>query len=157
MRNGGGSCEPWDIDNHSRVWKGEILRTDSVRGAANLKTFNTSLRLNQGASQAIQPGTASAAAGPPAADGGGGTDAQAIELTRKITAMEAQIEELEQRNANLEESLQLSIPNSPLSLTISSNSPHLSQVISPALMMRKRNRAPAPGVVFCPAFKNMFR
>ena len=48
-------------------------------------TFNAALGLNQGASQAAQPGAAAAA------DGGGGTDAQAIELTRKIPAMEAQI------------------------------------------------------------------
>ena len=61
---------------------------------------------NSGASQAFQPGAAAAATGPPAADCGGGTasgggctDAQVIELTTKISALEAKIEQLEQRNA----------------------------------------------------------
>ena len=77
-----------------------------MRGAAKPKTFEIALGLNQAASQAPQPGHAAAdgggctdAAGSPAADGGGGggTDAQVIELTRKTPAMEAQIEQLEQR------------------------------------------------------------
>ena len=43
------------------------------------------------------------AAGPPDADGGGGgTDAQVTDLTRNISAMVAQIEQLEQRNGILE-------------------------------------------------------
>ena len=116
MRSGGGSCEPRDIDKQFKVWKGKVLRTGPVRSAATLKTFNTALRLIQGASQASQPGAAAAAAGPPAADGdggtasvGGGTDAGAIELTRKISAVVAQIE---QRNANFEKSLRS--PNSKL-------------------------------------------
>ena len=114
MRNGGGSCESGDIDKHVKAWKGRVPRTSSVRGAENVDFFEAALRLNQGASQATQPGAAAAAAGPPAADGGGGgtasrgggTDAQVIELARKISALETQIEQLEQRNANLEESLQ---------------------------------------------------
>ena len=68
---------------------------------------------NSGASQAFQPGAAAAATGPPAADCGGGTasgggctDAQVIELTTKISALEAKFEQLEQRNTNLEDSLQ---------------------------------------------------
>ena len=72
--------------------------------------FETALGLNQAASQASQPGPTAAAAGPPSADGGGGTDAQAIDLTLKISAMEAQIEQLEQRNGILQESIQT--PNS---------------------------------------------
>ena len=77
-----------------------------MRGAAKAKNFETALELDQAASQAPQSGPAAAdgggctdAAGPPAADGGGGggTDAQVIELTRKTSAMEAQIEQLEQR------------------------------------------------------------
>ena len=71
--------------------------------------------LNQAVSQVPQPGPAAAggggtdAAGPPAADGGGGgggTDAQVVELTRNYSLMEAQVEELEQRNGILEESIQ---------------------------------------------------
>ena len=96
MRNGGGSFEPGGNDKHSEVWKGKVILKGSVRGAANLNPFNTALGLNQGASQASQPGSAAAAAGPPAVDGGGGTasegggtDAQAIELARKISAMKA--------------------------------------------------------------------
>ena len=95
-----------------------------MRGAAKVNTFEIALGLNQAESQASQPGPAAAAAGPPAADGGGGTDAagppaadggggggtdaQVIELTRKISAMEAQIEELEQRNGILEEYMKTS-------------------------------------------------
>ena len=79
---------------------------------------------NQAASQAPQPGPAAAdgggctdAAGPRTANGGGGggTDAQVNELARKISAMEAQIEQLEQRNGVLEENFKLPIPNLPLS------------------------------------------
>ena len=47
------------------------------------------------------------------ASGGGCTDAQVIKLARKISAIEAQIEQLEQRNANLEESLQSLNSNLP--------------------------------------------
>ena len=72
-----------------------------MRGATK-----AALGLNQAASQAPEPGPAAAecggctdAAGPPAADGGGGggTNAQVIELTRKTSAIEAQIEQLEQK------------------------------------------------------------
>ena len=63
-------------------------------------------------SPAADGGGGTGAAGSPAADGVGGTasaggvtDAD-IEFTRKISALEAQIEQLEERNANLEESLQ---------------------------------------------------
>ena len=75
-----------------------------MRGAAKAKKIETALGLDQAASQAPQSGPAAAdgggctdAAGPPAADGGGsgGTDAQVIELTRKNSAMEAQIEQLQ--------------------------------------------------------------
>ena len=127
MRNGGGSSQSGDIDKHVRVWTGMPLPTGSVRSADKVESFEAALRLNQGASQASQPGTAAAAAGPPAADGGdgtgaagspaadggggtasggGGTDVQVIELTRNIPAMEAPIEQLEQRNASLEALLQ---------------------------------------------------
>ena len=91
-------------------------------GAANAKTYETASGINQAASQASQPGPAAAAAGPPTADGGGGTDAavppaadsgggggtdaQVIELTRKISAMKAQIEQPEPRNGILEEPAQ---------------------------------------------------
>ena len=70
------------------------------------QNFETALRLDQASSRAPQPGPAAAdgggctdAAGPPAADdgGGSGTDAQVIEFTRKTSAMEAQIEQLEQK------------------------------------------------------------
>ena len=108
----------------------------------NAPEFETALGLNQGvnqapqsgaaaaaakpftadggcgtASQASQPGAAAAAAGPLAADGGGGTDPKAIELARKISAMEAQIEQLEQRNAILEVSIRT--PNSEFASAIS--------------------------------------
>ena len=94
-----------------------------MRGAAKAKKIETALGLNKAASQAPQPGPAAAdgggcieAAGHPAADGGGGggTDAQVIELTRKTSAMEAQIEQLEQSNRILEENLKLPIPHLPL-------------------------------------------
>ena len=120
VRNDGSSSQPGDIEKHFEVWEGKVLRSGSVRGAAKVKTFETALGLNQAASQASQPGPAAATAGPPAADGGGGTDAagppaadggggggtdtQVIELVRKISAMEAQIEKLEQRNGILEKS-----------------------------------------------------
>ena len=121
MRNGGGSSQPGDIEKHLEVWEGKVLRTRSVRGAAKVKTFETGFGHNQAASQASLPGPAAAAAGPPAADGGGGTDAagplaadggggggtdaQVIELTRMTSAMEAQIEQPEQRNGILEKSI----------------------------------------------------
>ena len=121
MRNGGGSSQPGDIERHFEVWEGKVLRTGSVRGDEKVKTFETAFGLNQAASQASQPGPAAAAAGPPTADGGGGidaagppaadgggggaTDALVIELTRKISAIEAQIEQLEQRNGILCESI----------------------------------------------------
>ena len=98
MWNGGGSSQPRDIEKHFEVWEGKVLRTGSVRGAAKVKTFETALGLNQAASQAPQPGPAAAAAGPPGADGGGGTDALVIELTRKAPSMGAQIEQLGQYN-----------------------------------------------------------
>ena len=111
----------------SKVWEGRFLRTGSAGDAAEVKTFETALGLNQAASLASQPGPAAAADKPPAADGGGGggtdaagppaadgcgrggagTDAQVIKLTRKISAMEAQISELEQGNGILEESIQI--------------------------------------------------
>ena len=108
MRNCGGSSQPGDIEKHLEVWEGRSLRTGSAVGAAKVKTFETALGLNQDVSQASRPGPAAAAVGLPAADGGGGggTDAQVIELTRKISAMEAQIEHLEQRNGILDESIQ---------------------------------------------------
>ena len=95
-----------------------------MRGAAKAKNFETALGLDQAASQAPQSGPAAAdgggctdAAGPLAADGGGSgsTDAQVIELTRKITAMEAQIEELEQRNGIIKDNFKTLTPNFPLS------------------------------------------
>ena len=78
-----------------------------MRGAAKAKTFETALGLNQAASQASQPGPAAAAAELPGADsgGGGGTDAQVIKMARKISAMEVQIEQLEQRNGIIRESI----------------------------------------------------
>ena len=61
-------------------------------------------------SPAADGGVGTGAAGSPAADGVGGTasaggvtDAD-IEFTRKISALEAQIEQLEKRNANSKES-----------------------------------------------------
>ena len=69
------------------------------------EAVETALGLNQAASQAPHPGPSAAAAGHPVADGGGGTDvagpptadgggggtdSQVIELTRKISAMDAQ-------------------------------------------------------------------
>ena len=103
MRNDCGSSQPGDIEKHYEVWEGKVHRTGSVRGAAKVKTFETALGLNRASSKAPRPGPAAAAAGSPAADGGGGggTDAQVIELTRKISAMGAQIEQLEQRNGIL--------------------------------------------------------
>ena len=125
MRQSGGSSQPGDIGKHFDVWEGRFLRTGSVGDDAKVITFETALGLNQAASQDYQPGPAAAATGPPAADGdggggtdavgppaadgrgrgGAGTDAQVIELTRKISAMETEIEQLEQRNGILEESI----------------------------------------------------
>ena len=106
MRNDGGSSQPGDIEKHVKVWEGKVLRTGSVRGAEKAITFETAFGLNQATSQASQRGPAAAAAGPPAdGGGGGGTDAKVIELTRKISAMKAQIEQLEQRNGILEGSI----------------------------------------------------
>ena len=119
MRNDGGSSQPGVIER--QVWEGKLLRTGSVGGAAKTKKYETALGFNPAVSQASQPGPAAAAAGPLAADGfggtdaagppaadgggGGGTDAQVIELTRKISAMVAQITHLEQRNGYIEESI----------------------------------------------------
>ena len=41
MRNDGGSSQPGDIEKHFEVWKGKVLRRGSVRGAAQVKTFET--------------------------------------------------------------------------------------------------------------------
>ena len=131
-RHDSGSSQPGDIGKHFEVWEGRFLRTGSVSDAAQVKTFETALGPNQVASQAFQPGLVAAAAGPPAADGGGGvtdaagpptadgggrggadTDAQVTELTRKISAMETQIKQLEQRNGILDESIR--IPDSKIS------------------------------------------
>ena len=78
MRSDGGSSQPGDIEKHSEVWEGKVLRTGSVRGAAKVKAIETALGLNRASSQASQSGPAAAAAGTPAADGGGGggTDAK---------------------------------------------------------------------------------
>ena len=105
MRDDGGSSQPGDIEKHFGVWEYMVPQTGSVRGAAKAKKIKTALGLNQASSRASQPGPADAAAGPPAADGGGGTeaagppavdggggggtDAQVIELTCKISAMKA--------------------------------------------------------------------
>ena len=125
MRNGGGSCAAGNIEKHVCAWTGNAHRTGSVHDSDN-KRFDALLGLNQDASKASKPGVAAAADGLPAADGGGGTNAAGspaadgvggtasgggvtdaeIEFTRKISALEAQIEQLEERNANLEESLQ---------------------------------------------------
>ena len=86
-----------DMAKQLKVWQGKHFPTGQVSDAVN---FQNPLGLDQPASQASQPGPAAAAAGPPAADGGGGIDAQVIELTRKISAMKAQVEQLEKRNAN---------------------------------------------------------
>ena len=75
MRNDGGSSQPGGIEKHFEVWEGRFLRTGFVGGAAEVKSFEAVLELNQAANQAFQPGPAAAAAEPPAADGGGGTDA----------------------------------------------------------------------------------
>jgi len=116
------------IEDHYKAWTGKFLHTGYV---LDIQKFETALGLSQGASQAFHPGAAAAATGPPAADGGGasqasqpgaaaaatgppaaGSDAQVLELTRKISALEAQIERnaksfslLEERNAYLEDSL----------------------------------------------------
>ena len=86
MRHYGGSSEPGNFEKPFEVWEGRFLPTGSVGDAAKIKPFETALGLNQAASQASQPGPAAAAAGTPAADGGGGdgTDVQVIELARKI-------------------------------------------------------------------------
>ena len=113
MRNdGSSSSEPGNIENHFEVWEGRFPRKGSAGGAATVKTFETAWGLNQASSQAPQPGPAAAAAGLPVADGGGGggTDAQVIELAREISAMEAQIEQLKQRNGILE--IPIRTPNS---------------------------------------------
>ena len=96
-----------DMAKQFKVWQSKQFPTGTVSDALN---FQNELGLNQPASQAPQPGPAAAAAWSPAADGGGGTDAQVTELARMIIAMEAQIEQLEQRNASLEESIRT--PNS---------------------------------------------
>ena len=134
MGDDGGSGELGDIEKHIQIWEGRFLPTGPVRVSKQVERFEAALRLRQGASKASQPGAAAAAAGPPAADGGGGTGAAGspaadggsgtasgggapeprdIELTRKISALEAKIEQLEERNANLEDSLRS--PDSKLS------------------------------------------
>ena len=131
-RQDGSSSEPGDIEKHFEVWEGRFPRKGSVGGAAKVKTFETTLGLNQVTSQASQPGPDAAAAGPPAAHGsggtdaagpsfadgggGGGTDARITELKRKISAMEAQIEHLEQRNGILKGSIK--IPNSKFAFVL---------------------------------------
>ena len=85
-----------------------------MRGAARVETFETALGLNKAASQAAQPGPAAAAD----RGGGGGTDAQVVELARKTPAMEALIERLEQRNGILEGLIQT--PNSKFASFVNS-------------------------------------
>ena len=104
VRNDGGSSQPGDIEKHLKTWEGKALRTGSVRGAAEVKTFKTALGLNQATSKASQPGPSAAADG----SGGGGTDAQVVELIRMISAMGAQIEQRKQRNGILEGPMQTS-------------------------------------------------
>ena len=127
MGDDDGSGQLGDIEKHIQIWVGRFLRTGPVSGAQQVERFEAVLRLRQGASKASQPGAVAAAAGPPAADGGGGTGAAGspaadggsgtasgggapeprdIEFTRKISALKAKIEQLEERNANLEDSLQ---------------------------------------------------
>ena len=98
-----------------KALKGRQHPMGAVSDAVKVRAFRNALGLNQAASEVSWPWPAAAAAGAPTADGGGGgggagTDAQVIELTRKIAAMEAQIEQLEQRNASLGEYIK--IPNS---------------------------------------------
>ena len=117
MRINGVSCAAGNIEKHVCAWTGNAHRTGSVHDSDN-KRYDALLGLNQGASKASKPGVAAAADGLPAADGGGGTDAAGspaadgvggtasgggvtdaeIEFTRKISALEAQV-------ANLEDSL----------------------------------------------------
>ena len=125
MRINGVSCAAGNIEKHVCAWTGNAHRTGSVHDSDN-KRFDALLGLNQGASKASKPGVAAAADGLPAADGGGGTDAAGspaadgvggtasgggvtdaeIEFTRKISALEVKIGQLEERNADLKESLQ---------------------------------------------------
>ena len=66
-----------------------------------------------------------------------------------------QIEQLEQRNGILEDSIRTFNSKFASVITSLSNAPHLSQ-ISLALMMRKEKRTPAlPGVVFCRALEKI--
>ena len=112
----GDRSQPGDIEKHFEVWKGRFLSTGSVGSAAK---FETALGLSQAADgpPTADGGGGTDAAGPPTTDGGGGggTDAQAMELTRKISSMKAQIEQLEQRKIILKESIQLPTTNVPLS------------------------------------------
>ena len=110
-----------------KVWEGRFLRTGSVGDTTKTRAFKAALGLRKAASQASQPGLAAIAAEHPSADGGGGggtgasrppaadggvdgggagIEALVIELTRKISAMKAKTEKLEQRNGILEESIQ---------------------------------------------------
>ena len=41
MPNDGGSCQPGDIEKHSKAWEGRFLCTGSVGGAAKIKTIKT--------------------------------------------------------------------------------------------------------------------
>ena len=98
-----------DLAKHFEVWKGRHPPpTGPVSDAVKVEAYRNTLGLNQPASQVSQSWPAATAAGPLAVDGGGvgaGTDAQVIELARKISAVVYQIEQLEQRNGILDGSI----------------------------------------------------
>ena len=105
-----------DLKKRNHNWGGKRLRPGPVLTSELVESFEALMRPRQGALKASQPGAAAAAAGPPAADGGGGTGAAGspaadggsgtasgggapeprdIEFARKISALEAKIEQLE--------------------------------------------------------------
>ena len=101
-----------DLEKHIHNWDGNHLRPGPVLTSERVERLEAVLRLRQGP-PAAGGGGGTGAAGHPAADGGSGTasgggapEPRDIEFTRKISALEAKIEQLEERNANLEDSLQ---------------------------------------------------
>ena len=100
-----------DFEKRIHNWVGKHLHTGPVLTSERVERLGAALRLRQGP-PAAGGGGGTGAAGSPAADGGSGTasgggapEPRDIELTRKISKLEAKIDQLEDRNANLEASL----------------------------------------------------
>ena len=101
-----------DFEKRIHNWVGKHLHTGPVLTSERVERLEAVLRLRQGP-PAAGGGGGTGAAGSPAADGGSGTASgggapktRNIEFTRKISALEVKIGQLEERNADLKESLQ---------------------------------------------------